>query len=570
MLSPRFGWSLGLLLILFLHLPFLHQAFHIDDQSFLAIAQQIIQHPLDPYGFSLNLDGVSRPALESFGNPPLHCYLLAAVIQVGGLREWPLHLLSFVFIALLFFGMASLGRRYGVPPVPAALLAMFTPAVWVMGHTCMPDVGVLALGVLAVVSLIRACDRNDHRWAMLAGLLAGLASLMKYSGLLMVPILATYALLFRRWRVGVTAVCAALIPFALWDLGSRWLYGVSHFGIHSQTIQGTAARSLQDLAIQMASVLLYVGAATLFPVSLLLTWKERGVWGTACLGVFLISAALFALTARWAWDYSPVSTLWMGIALSAGITGLYTLVFRPLSARLQDLTGPPKAREEFALLLWFFIAFVSVPFQYFPAVRRILLLIPPWVLLFLRRIQPDDSRRGRLLLGCALLGTLGMGGMVSWADYEQAEVYRRFALNVAPAYRSHSGRNWFAGHWGFQRYMEQSGFRPLDVHRDHPGTGDRVVIASQPWPQILLPPLTGGMRWPPGFHARIRPHLTVVTPALPALPIRTISQVAMSNFYSNVNSPGTVALLPYTFSRAPLEVFVIWEVEDPRQGEHGA
>ena len=41
--------------------PFLNKAFHIDDPLFLWMAQQIVKHPVDPYGFSVNWASFPEP-----------------------------------------------------------------------------------------------------------------------------------------------------------------------------------------------------------------------------------------------------------------------------------------------------------------------------------------------------------------------------------------------------------------------------------------------------------------------------------------------------------------------------
>ena len=49
--------------------PFLNKAFHIDDPLFLWMAQQISQHPADPYGFSVNWYVSAKPMFSIMQNP---------------------------------------------------------------------------------------------------------------------------------------------------------------------------------------------------------------------------------------------------------------------------------------------------------------------------------------------------------------------------------------------------------------------------------------------------------------------------------------------------------------------
>ena len=57
--------------------PFVNKAFYVDDPLFIWMAQQIVRHPLDPYGFHLNWSSFIQPMSEVMQNPPLllilHC-----------------------------------------------------------------------------------------------------------------------------------------------------------------------------------------------------------------------------------------------------------------------------------------------------------------------------------------------------------------------------------------------------------------------------------------------------------------------------------------------------------------
>ncbi len=64
-------------------LPFLNAAFSIDAPVFVAVAEQIAAHPLDPYGFDLVWDPSSPRVAEFNHNPPLLSYWLAPVIALA-------------------------------------------------------------------------------------------------------------------------------------------------------------------------------------------------------------------------------------------------------------------------------------------------------------------------------------------------------------------------------------------------------------------------------------------------------------------------------------------------------
>lgn len=306
------GFRFSILCLLGLAVPFLDQAFHVDDPFFVALAEQILRDWKHPFSFDFNSAGAALPVFQNQVNPPLQGYYLAAAMRWLGRDEWALHAACFLFVPILFAAMVSLGKRFHAGGLASAWLLCATPAVLVMSHTCMPDIGLAAFYTAAMA------------------------------------------------------------------------------------------------------------------------------------------------------------------ALSAGLMGLV---------------------------------------QYYPAVRRILLLLPAWILLYLRRL---NHRPAAPSVAWVVFLTLMLGLAVSFADTAQADLYRRFAREELPRYCAEPGRVWSSGHWGFQYYCEQAGVPALDVQKDHPQPGDRVVVASQP---------------------------------------------ARSNFYSNVNSPGWMIFLPFAFSNSSPELFVIRRVE---------
>src|SRR5277367_2845801 len=74
------GWSKGRSYILLAVLtlvclaPFSGKPFHMDDPLFVWTAQQIVHHPLDPYGFNVVWYTTTAPASEIVKNPPLAAY----------------------------------------------------------------------------------------------------------------------------------------------------------------------------------------------------------------------------------------------------------------------------------------------------------------------------------------------------------------------------------------------------------------------------------------------------------------------------------------------------------------
>ena len=76
-----------MVLALLAWLPFLNQAFTIDDTNFLAMAAHAWPHPLKLYDFRINWLGEEQPAFDILANPPLGPWYLALVSRVARGRE---------------------------------------------------------------------------------------------------------------------------------------------------------------------------------------------------------------------------------------------------------------------------------------------------------------------------------------------------------------------------------------------------------------------------------------------------------------------------------------------------
>ena len=88
-----------LLVVLGTQLPFLFQAFHIDDRIYLRVAENIHQKPLYPYDYIPLFEGLGAPDAASHSHLPLVSYYLALLCWITGSQaEWVLHLGFLVFL----------------------------------------------------------------------------------------------------------------------------------------------------------------------------------------------------------------------------------------------------------------------------------------------------------------------------------------------------------------------------------------------------------------------------------------------------------------------------------------
>src|SRR5207248_6815140 len=158
--SSRHSYLLLTGLTLLCLLPFSGRAFHVDDPLFVWSSQQIVKHPLDPYGFSLVWDNFSEPMSEITKNPPLACYYLAAIGSIAGWSERALHVGFLLPTLALVLGTYRLSLRFTRSPLIAAAATLLTPGVLVSASSVMCDVMMLAFWVWAVIFWMEGFDQQ--------------------------------------------------------------------------------------------------------------------------------------------------------------------------------------------------------------------------------------------------------------------------------------------------------------------------------------------------------------------------------------------------------------------------
>lgn len=108
--NPRLIVTLACLLLL---LPFLSKPLHIDDPMYVWAAENIIQQPLNPYGFAVNWRSTMTPMADEMKNPPLVCYYLAGAIMLLGRSEQALHFAMILPAIGVILGTYQLAKELG-------------------------------------------------------------------------------------------------------------------------------------------------------------------------------------------------------------------------------------------------------------------------------------------------------------------------------------------------------------------------------------------------------------------------------------------------------------------------
>lgn len=475
------GWSsfhsyllLAALTLLCL-LPFSGKAFDADDTLFVRAAQQIIKHPLDPYGFRVVWYTTEMPMWEVTKNPPLACYYSALIGSVAGWSEWALHLAFLLPALIVILGTYHLAQRFTRAPLVAAAAALLTPGFLVSSTNLMSDTTMLAIWILAIIFWLKGFEPVNPLLLSASGLLIGACALTKYFGVALIPLLLAYSVARqRRWGNSVWYLFIPVLMLAGYQYWTYKLYGRGLLSDAAQYAHVRAAHEASRLANTMIG-LAFTGGCALTGLAFVPV-----VWARKWILTGVIVAALAGLCNALGWVQLPADNtareLWTRLSIQLGfyiLGGISILALAVLDWWKQ------KDAESLLLALWVLGTFVFVVFLNWTInARSVLPLIPAVGILLARRIDRQVSSRAwfRVKLAAPLIVSGVMSVWIVSADAETANSARLAAASIPKEIQSRPGRVIFQGHWGFQYYMESLGFTPLDVATYVPRAEDLMVI----------------------------------------------------------------------------------------------
>ena len=482
-------WVIGAVLAACLG-PFLNQAIQTDDTLFVWTAQQIVKHPLDFFGFSVNWWGSTIPMWLADYNPPLWPYLLAGAGGLLGWQEVGLHLAGFAVAFAAAAGIYCLARQWCERPLLAVMLVLVMPAFWVSSTTLMCDVTLLACWVWAVVWWERATASEHSRWLYLAaGAMAAMAVFAKYSALNTLTLLPLLCFTRGRnygWKLAGLAVSGTLIAGYEWISGRMYGHGLlwlaSQFArtTHYDFPGGWSAKTLVGLAFLGGSLL---------PLLLLAPWLwRRKLWlAGSALGVGLL---------LWLWLGGTPGIVHPWVATDESLTRYWDFRLQLILLVLGGLLVPLLAGAEcwqrrdrvtLALVWWLgSVFFFTVVLNWTVNVRSFLPAAPAVAILVVRRLSalPAGGRRWLWLpLGVSALWALS----VAVANWQLANSERTAMFKIAAKHQTPGHTLWLDGHSGGQYYLERLGGRSVDLEHSLLLPGDVVAVPLQ-GDFVVLPP----------------------------------------------------------------------------------
>lgn len=161
--------------------------------------------------------------------PPLSLWVMSMSVRLFGLNSWSLLLpQAFMGVTTVFLLYKIVRRRFGAPTgLLAAAFVAVTPVSTVMFRYNNPDALLILLMVAIALFLLRAIEREQMRWLILAGALLGMGFLTKQLqiGLILPALVVTYFIFARTtWPKRLLHLTVAGLAAIL--VGGSWLLAV--------------------------------------------------------------------------------------------------------------------------------------------------------------------------------------------------------------------------------------------------------------------------------------------------------------------------------------------------------
>jgi hypothetical protein len=469
-------------------LPFIHKAFHIDDPLFIWAARQISHDPYNFYGFDVNWSDVPLPMPDVTKNPPLASYYIALAASMMGWSEIALHAAFLVPAILAVIGTYFLAGELCSMPLIAALAGVLTPVFLLSSTSVMCDTMMLSFWVWAVFLWIWGIKNNSNLSLTGSAVLIAFASLTKYYGICLIPLLLAYSLAReRRFRYTLLFLLIPVAAQILYNLLTHSLYGRSLLldafkfasGYHPTVSKTVFTRTLTGLSFTGGCLL----TALLYSP---LLWRKRILAACAVISLVIIllsygqmgKGTFFVDSGGFNWPFAVQCFLF-----SVGGVSVILLASSDLWKR--------RSADSLLLFLWITGTFIFAVFLNWTVNGRSILPMAPAVgILVVRRLEsfetadtPGNYKRILLPLIISLIISL----LVVWSDYRLADTARRAADVISAQYADNPGSLWFQGHWGFQYYMEEKGGKPFNALHLTMSPGDIVVAPHNNYFNFLVP-----------------------------------------------------------------------------------
>ncbi|MFH1440442.1 MAG: glycosyltransferase family 39 protein [Candidatus Omnitrophota bacterium] len=428
---------LGLFIVY--NLFFINKAFHIDDIYTINAARAI------------NINVVRVNPMSFYDNPILLQYYYAPIIKLFGEKEIWLHLFYLPFSLLAIIAMFFLGIRFADKSLFPVLFLISTPAFLIMSHNIMLDIPMLGFFLAAIVLFIYGTD-TDNKWLLiLSGISAGAAILIKYSGLMLIPILFVYALISSKKRYCLFLAVPILI-FLSWNVHNILCYG--HAIFPSVLLWKFKIFLTEGIPIRTFACLSFISGTSVITLLLIPHFLRNKNNAALFLLSFSIGFCPFLIKSLFI-KYSVTEKFILSL-LFVSSAYIILIIFKIAFLSLFN----KKDKDNLFLSVWFIVLLAFTIISNFIAARFILLLLPPMFLLIYNQISPGFAKiavKTRKVLCFSLIITFFIATILAFGDYCFAEIYRNLNPQFKKMVHFKKTQIYFSGDWGFDYYMQKAG-----------------------------------------------------------------------------------------------------------------
>jgi len=470
-------------------------------------------------------------------------YILAGFMKILSIdnsnileKAWQLRLLFIIFPLLSVVFMYYLAKRFTKSPGYVTMLFIVTPVFWVTSISLLIDTVLLTFFLAAMVVFFKSQENDGYFRYILCGLLAGMAFLVKYTGISVLAVITAYLLLnhkkIRNYSRVVLIYIMWLLVFVIWYWVNMKTYGSSHF-FSSLKVDVVGSGTLW---IKIVSLLIFFSGSLIFPV---FSFAFAAGKKYAVFLIVSVSGLMLLFLSPQSGGFTFVQSCMNTMFILTTITFLYIIIL--LFLRFKNSLNT----DDIFVACWLGILFLMMlKTMNWLAVRYFLLFIPPAVILFIRIIELRGSKKTVVVL--SLIITFIFGFSVTYSDYIQAGVCKRIDTDLSAMKLNASGK-WFYGNsfLGYYGYLTHSGWLPANIDITLKKNDLFIVPAMKSFPigKFGLPKIKK-VKLLNTFEYNTR------------FPVRIMNNADCAGLYCSF-----FGNLPFSFSNGPLEKFYLYRVE---------
>jgi len=457
-----------------------------------------------------------------------------------GWSEVALHTAMLIPAIAAILGTYLLAARFCRRPIEAALVAMLTPVFLVSSTAVMSDTLMLALFVWAVFMWVVGLEKNKHSFLALSAVLIGVCALTKYYGGVLIGLLLVYSSVKKRkfgWWMAHFLITASIL--VAYQLITKDIYGrgllLDAASYATETRKSIGVDNISKMLIGLS----FTGGC----VACVAFYAGR-IWSKKVLILGTMTAVLLTLTLPYIGAVSgnmlnDTTGIRWGVAAQFG--PMIVLGFGILALAITDFIRRRDA-ESVMLALWVIGTYMFATFfNWTVNGRTILPMVPAVGILIMRWIddtRTSDVTRPVWLTATPLIAAAILALLVTWSDFTLANIQKVAATQIKNRYADIKQTVWYEGHWGFQYYMDDIGFKAIDFTASDLALGDIIVLPQNNVHIIALP-------------NRAVEHSAIIELGT-GRQVTTMSGLAGAGFYSDAAGP-----LPYAFGSVPTEQYYI-------------